>query len=59
MNGTLIASTASKARKLSDEEIHEIEHEMELYPDKQAVGLEALKIVQTCLVFLAQLKMVD
>ena len=46
MSGTLIASSASKARKLTDEEIHEIEHEMELYPDKQAVGLEALKIVQ-------------
>ncbi|MEX2468402.1 MAG: NADH-quinone oxidoreductase subunit NuoE, partial [Pseudohongiellaceae bacterium] len=27
-------------------EIAEIEHEMTLYPDKKAVGLEALKIVQ-------------
>ena len=31
---------------MSAEEIAEIEHEMTLYPDKQAVGLEALKIVQ-------------
>ena len=46
MSENLIASTASKARRLTDEEIHEIEHEMELYPDKRAVGLEALKIVQ-------------
>lgn len=43
---TMIASTASRARKLSDAEIAEIEHEMTLYPDKKAVGLEALKIVQ-------------
>jgi NADH-quinone oxidoreductase subunit E len=33
-------------RQLSAEEIAEIEHEMTLYPDKRAVGLEALKIVQ-------------
>ena len=46
MSENLIASTASKARRLTDEEIHEIEHEMELYPDKRAVGLEALIIVQ-------------
>ena len=45
MSENLIASTASKARRLTDGEIHEIEHEMELYPDKRAVGLEALKIV--------------
>lgn len=46
MSQQVIASTASKARKLSSEEIEEIEHEMTLYPDKRAVGLEALKIVQ-------------
>ena len=43
---SVIASTATQARKLCAEEIKEIEHEMQLYPDKQAVGLEALKIVQ-------------
>ena len=42
----IIASTAKRARKLTEVEVKEIEHEMELYPDKQAVGLEALKIVQ-------------
>ncbi len=42
----VIATTAIKARELTDEEIHEIEHEKTLYPDVQAVGLEALKIVQ-------------
>lgn len=31
---------------MSASEIAEIEHEMTLYPDKKAVGLEALKIVQ-------------
>ncbi|MEZ5491826.1 MAG: NADH-quinone oxidoreductase subunit NuoE [Gammaproteobacteria bacterium] len=50
MNSNLIASSATadqvKARKLSASEIEEIEHEMTLYPDKRAVGLEALKIVQ-------------
>ena len=47
MSGNLIASTAGKkTRKLTEEELREIEHEMELYPDKKAVGLEALKIVQ-------------
>ncbi len=46
MSENLIATTAIKARQLSEEEIKEIEHELELYPDKQAVGLEALKIVQ-------------
>ena len=46
MSQQVIASTASKARRLSAEEIAEIEHEMTLYPDKKAVGLEALKIVQ-------------
>ena len=45
MSENLIASTARKARKLTEEEVHEIEHEMELYPDKKAVGLEALKMV--------------
>ena len=35
-----------RARDLSAEEIAEIEHELTLYPTKQAVGLEALKIVQ-------------
>lgn len=42
----VIASTGSRARKLSAAEIAEIDHEMTLYPDKKAVGLEALKIVQ-------------
>ena len=46
MTQQVIASTATKARALSAEEIAEIEHEMTLYPDKKAVGLEALKIVQ-------------
>ena len=46
MNEDLIATTAIEARQLSEEEIKEIEHELELYPDKEAVGLEALKIVQ-------------
>ncbi len=46
MNREVIASTSTKPRKLSAEEIAEIEHEMMLYPDKKAVGLEALKIVQ-------------
>ena len=46
MSQQVIVSTAKKARKLSAEEIAEIEHEMTLYPDKKAVGLEALKIVQ-------------
>ena len=42
----LIASTAPKSRTLTPEEIHEIEHEKTHYPYAQAVGLEALKIVQ-------------
>jgi len=42
----LIASTAPKARQLTPEEIHDIEHEKTHYPYAQAVGLEALKIVQ-------------
>jgi NADH-quinone oxidoreductase subunit E len=42
----MIASSKSRARELTSEEIAEIEHEITLYPDKQAVGLEALKIVQ-------------
>jgi len=42
----IIASTAIKARQLTEEEIHEIEHEKTHYPYTQAVGLEALKIVQ-------------
>lgn len=46
MSQQVIASTANKARTLSVQEIAEIEHEMTLYPDKRAVGLEALKIVQ-------------
>jgi NADH-quinone oxidoreductase subunit E len=46
MSAELIVSSATQARKLSPEEIAEIEHELTLYPDKQAVGLEALKIVQ-------------
>ncbi len=46
MTQQVIASTAKRARALTAEEIAEIEHEMTLYPDKKAVGLEALKIVQ-------------
>ena len=42
----IIASTAPKARQLTEAEIHEIEHEKTHYPYAQAVGLEALKIVQ-------------
>jgi len=42
----IIASTSIKARELTPEEIHEIEHEKTHYPYAQAVGLEALKIVQ-------------
>jgi NADH-quinone oxidoreductase subunit E len=42
----LIASTAVRARQLTPEEIHDIEHEKTHYPYAQAVGLEALKIVQ-------------
>ena len=46
MSNDVIVSSATKMRKLTPEEIAEIDHEMEVYPDKQAVGLEALKIVQ-------------
>jgi NADH-quinone oxidoreductase subunit E len=46
MSSKVIASTSVKARPLTAPEIDEIEHEMTLYPDKKAVGLEALKIVQ-------------
>jgi NADH-quinone oxidoreductase subunit E len=46
MNSNIIASTAPKARQLTADEIHEIEHEKLHYPYAQAVGLEALKIVQ-------------
>lgn len=44
----IIASSAPKvqARELSPQEQHEIDHELTLYPDRRAVGLEALKIVQ-------------
>jgi NADH-quinone oxidoreductase subunit E len=42
----IIASTAPRARLLTHDEIHEIEHEKTYYPYTQAVGLEALKIVQ-------------
>jgi NADH-quinone oxidoreductase subunit E len=42
----IIASTAPRARTLTHDEIHEIEHEKTHYPYPQAVGLEALKIVQ-------------
>lgn len=42
----IIASTAIRARQLTPEEIHDIEHEKTHYPYSQAVGLEALKIVQ-------------
>lgn len=40
------ARDPAKARELTKAEIAEIEHEMTQYPDKRAVGLEALKIVQ-------------
>lgn len=43
---TVIASTQASPRTLSEQEIAEIEHELTLYPDRRAVGLEALKIVQ-------------
>lgn len=50
---SLIASTGNgsslsgvRARELSEAERAEIDHELTLYPDRQAVGLEALKIVQ-------------
>ncbi len=46
MSSKLIASTAVRPRRLSQAEIDEIEHEITLYPDKRAVGLEALKIIQ-------------
>lgn len=46
MVGKLIASSTTQARRLTAEELSEIDHEMTLYPDKKAVGLEALKIVQ-------------
>lgn len=46
MNSSVIASNKTRPRRLSEAEIAEIEHEMTLYPDKRAVGLEALKIVQ-------------
>ena len=42
----IIASTRARARTLTEAEIHEIEHEKTHYPYTQAVGLEALKIVQ-------------
>lgn len=45
-NSGVIATNVIRPRKLTDAEIAEIEHEMTLYPDKKAVGLEALKIVQ-------------
>ena len=43
---SVIATSGSRARTLTAEERAEIDHELTLYPDKQAVGLEALKIVQ-------------
>ena len=46
MSKNIIATTSARARMLTSEEIAEIDHEIDLYPDKQAVGLEALKIVQ-------------
>ena len=42
----IIISTATVARKLTTAERDEIDHELSLYPDRRAVGLEALKIVQ-------------
>ncbi|MEX0619930.1 MAG: NADH-quinone oxidoreductase subunit NuoE [Pseudohongiellaceae bacterium] len=50
MSSHVIASSGSnarvQARELTDAEISEIDHELSLYPDREAVGLEALKIVQ-------------
>ena len=46
MNREVIVSSGKIARQLSEAEVKEIEHELTLYPDKKAVGLEALKIVQ-------------
>ena len=46
MSSQVIVSTRNRARSLTEAEISEIEHEKTLYPDNQAVGLEALKIVQ-------------
>ena len=46
MNREVIVSSGKIARKLSEAEVKEIAHELTLYPDKKAVGLEALKIVQ-------------
>ncbi len=46
MSSSVIASNITRPRRLSEAEIAEIEHEKALYPDKRAVGLEALKIVQ-------------
>lgn len=46
MNKQIIASSGQRARQLTAAEIADIDHEMGIYPDKQAVGLEALKIVQ-------------
>ena len=42
----IIASTRARARQLTGDEIREIEHEKTHYPYTQAVGLEALKVVQ-------------
>ena len=47
MSSQVIVSTKNRARSLTEAEISEIEHEKTLYPDNQAVGLEALKIVQS------------
>lgn len=46
MTAEVIITTEIKPRELTADEIAEIEHEITLYPDKRAVGLEALKIVQ-------------
>ena len=46
MNREVIVSSGKIARELSEAEVNEIEHELTLYPDKKAVGLEAMKIVQ-------------
>lgn len=42
----VIATTNIKSRQLTEDEIRDIEHEQTHYPYTQAVGLEALKIVQ-------------
>src|SRR5690606_18898106 len=41
-----VTGAATRARALAVAEREAIDHELSLYPDRRAVGLEALKIVQ-------------